>query len=156
VIHRFAIWYRQRKRPSREPDEAGQVSYRLVGMHSNYRGLLLMAGAREPLIMDWASSACGPTIRVECMATNIFDMVKNRCDKVGDFLEVQFLCEIFCLFILFPHLLVLATSERRVSALAKIALKVPLLVGIVHWWPAPAGVGRVLDNQNLWDEITQS
>jgi hypothetical protein len=23
--------------------------------------------------------------------------------------------------------------------------KKPLLVGIVHWWPAPAGVGRVLD-----------
>ena len=47
-----------------------------------------------------------------------------------------------------PHLLVWITSEWRVltnGSLAKIALKVPpLLVGIVHWWPTPAGVGRVL------------
>ena len=29
------------------------------------------------------------------------------------------------------------------TALAKIALKMPLLVRIVHWWPTPEGVGRV-------------
>ena len=50
-----------------------------------------------------------------------------------------------------PHMLVLATNERRVPSLGcnqwvslvKIAPKVPLLVGIVHWWPALARVGRV-------------
>ena len=29
-------------------------------------------------------------------------------------------------------------------SLTKIALKVPPLVGIIHWWPTLAGVGRVL------------
>ena len=29
-------------------------------------------------------------------------------------------------------------------SLAKLALKMPPLVGIVHWWPEPTGVGSVL------------
>jgi hypothetical protein len=51
-----------------------------------------------------------------------------------------------------PHLLVLATSERFLSAggtfRAILASEShwlqPVLVLSVHWWPAPAGVGRVL------------
>jgi hypothetical protein len=37
-----------------------------------------------------------------------------------------------------------------VAPLAKITLKVPpMLVGIVHWWPTPAGVGSVLIIHNV-------
>jgi hypothetical protein len=51
-----------------------------------------------------------------------------------------------------PHLLVWATSERRVLALVATSgsywlnssKKCPLLVGIIHWWPELAGVGSVL------------
>jgi hypothetical protein len=35
-----------------------------------------------------------------------------------------------------PHLLVMATSELS-----------------VHWWPAPAGVGRVLEREAIYDDV---
>jgi hypothetical protein len=50
-----------------------------------------------------------------------------------------------------PHLLVLATSERFLSARGHFIVILaseshwlqPVLVLSVHWWPTPAGVGRV-------------
>ena len=52
-----------------------------------------------------------------------------------------------------PHLLVLATGERFLPAwgtfraiLASESHSLqPMLALSVHWWPAPVGVGRVLD-----------
>ena len=56
------------------------------------------------------------------------------------------------LLIPYPHLLVLATSERFLPAWSIFRAILaseshwlqPMLVLSIHWWPAPVGVGRVL------------
>ena len=71
------------------------------------------------------------------------------------YLVVQTLDIIFCVVIPSPHLLVLATSERFLPAGGTFRAILaneshwlqPVLVLSVHWWPAPTGVGRVLDAQ---------
>jgi len=58
-------------------------------------------------------------------------------------------------FIHSPHLLVCATNERfppaggtfRAILASESHWLQPVLVLSIHWWPAPAGVGNVLDER---------
>jgi len=60
-------------------------------------------------------------------------------------------------FIHSPHLLVQATSERFLPAGGTFRVILaneshwlqPMLVLFIHWWPAPTGVGSVLDYHTL-------
>ena len=58
-------------------------------------------------------------------------------------------------------MLVMATSEQFLQAGGTLRAILaseshwlqPLMVFSVHWWPAPAGVGRVLMNKVWWSSV---